>query len=127
RRDVVLAAGGYRPVFTASADYDLWLRLSEHHDLSNRPEPSLRYRVHDGQVSPRRCALQRLEIVAAQHAAPLRRSGRPDPMQNHRRIDAATLRAIGVPRDVISAAAAPLPSSRVPSLLDGFQDCWKFH
>jgi glycosyltransferase involved in cell wall biosynthesis len=134
RRDVVLAAGGYRPIFTASEDYDLWLRLSEHHDLSNTPEPLLRYRVHDGQVSRRRWVLQRLEVVAAQHVAQLRRTGRPDPMQHHRRIDAATLRAIGVPRDVISAALAGQeanapspPSSHVPSLLHGIQNWWKSH
>jgi glycosyltransferase involved in cell wall biosynthesis len=129
RRDVVLAAGGYRPIFTACEDYDLWLRLSERHDLSNTPEPLLRYRIHDNQVSRRRWVLQRLQVLAAQRAARLRRTGHPDPIQNHSRIDAATLRAIGVPRDAISAALAgqeasapPSPSSRVPLLLSHW---WK--
>lgn len=123
RRAIVLAAGGYRPIFTACEDYDLWLRVSEHHDLGNTPEPLLRYRTHDNQVSRRSWMLQRLQVLAAQHAARLRRAGYPDPMQNHSRIDAATLRAIGVPRDAISAALAgqetsapPIPS-HVPSLL----------
>jgi glycosyltransferase involved in cell wall biosynthesis len=120
RRHVVLAAGGYRPAFTASEDYDLWLRLSEHHDLSNLPELLLRYRCHDGQVSGRRWALRLLEVLAAQHAARLRRAGRPDPMTGHTRIDARTLRAIGVPRAAIrtaldgqEVAAPPLPRGRM--------------
>jgi glycosyltransferase involved in cell wall biosynthesis len=124
RRDLVLAAGGYRPIFSACEDYDLWLRLSERHDLSNTPEPLLRYRIHDNQVSSRRWVLQRLQVLAAQRAARLRRSGHPDPMHNYSRIDAATLRAMGVSRDAISAALAgqeantpPPPSSRIPSLL----------
>jgi glycosyltransferase involved in cell wall biosynthesis len=104
RRHVVLAAGGYRPAFTASEDYDLWLRLSEHHDLSNLPDLLLRYRGHDGQISGRRWALRLLEVLAAQHAARLRRAGQPDPMTGHTRIDARTLRAIGVPRAAIRAA-----------------------
>lgn len=124
RRDVVLAAGGYRSIFTACEDYDLWLRISERHDLSNTPEPLLRYRIHDDQASRRSWVPQRLQVLAAQHAARLRRSGHPDPMHSYSRIDAATLRAIGVPRDAISAALAgqeasapPLPTSRVASLL----------
>jgi glycosyltransferase involved in cell wall biosynthesis len=129
RRDVVLAAGGYRPIFTACEDYDLWLRLSERHDLSNILEPLLRYRVHDDRVSRRHWVLQRLQVLAAQQAARLRRAGHPDPMHNHSRIDAATLRAIGVPRDAISAALAgqeasapPSPSPRLPLLLSHW---WK--
>jgi glycosyltransferase involved in cell wall biosynthesis len=105
------------------------VRLSERHDVSNIPEPLLRYRIHDNQVSRRRWVLQRLQVLAAQHAARLRRSGHPDPMHNYSRIDAATLRAIGVPRDAISAALAgqeasapPLSSSRIPSLLSHW---WK--
>lgn len=104
RRDIVLAAGGYRPIFTAAEDYDLWLRLSEHHDLSNLPDLLLRYRGHAGQQTGNRWVLQRLEVLAAQHAARLRRAGYPDPMSRFTRIDAATLRAMGLPRDVISAA-----------------------
>jgi hypothetical protein len=129
RRDVVLAAGGYRPIFSACEDYDLWLRLSELHDVSNTPEPLLRYRIHGNQVSSRRWVLQRLQVLAAQRAARLRRAGHPDPMHNYSRIDAATLRAIGVPRDDVSAALVgqeastpPPPSSRIPSLLSHW---WK--
>lgn len=122
RRDIVLAAGAYRRAFTVSEDYDLWLRLSEHHDLGNLPDVLLRYRTHDGQVARQRWVLQRLEVLAAQHAARLRRAGLPDPMLNHARIDAATLRAIGLPPNIISSALAgemvcapPLPVSAIAS------------
>jgi glycosyltransferase involved in cell wall biosynthesis len=119
RRDAVMAAGGYRPLFTASEDYDLWLRLSERHDLSNLPDLLVRYRGHGDQVSRQRWHLRLLEVLAAQQAARLRRAGRPDPMAPFSRIDAATLRAIGVPRDAIRAAldgrnaAVPPPRSRL--------------
>lgn len=41
----VLAVGGYRSEFRNAEDYDLWLRLSKHHDLANIPVPLLRYRL----------------------------------------------------------------------------------
>jgi glycosyltransferase involved in cell wall biosynthesis len=44
RRDVVVAAGGYRGKFKNAEDYDLWLRLVRHHRLANVAEPLLRYR-----------------------------------------------------------------------------------
>jgi glycosyltransferase involved in cell wall biosynthesis len=51
RRRLVLAIGSYRPVFTAAEDYDLWLRVSERHNLSNLPDLLLRYRAHGGQAT----------------------------------------------------------------------------
>lgn len=48
RREVVLAAGGYRPDFKNAEDYDLWLRLSRDHPLANIPRPLLRYRLSTG-------------------------------------------------------------------------------
>jgi glycosyltransferase involved in cell wall biosynthesis len=123
RRRLVLAIGGYRPVFAAAEDYDLWLRLSERHNLSNLPDLLLRYRSHDAQATTRRWRLQLLEVLAAQHAAYLRQAGRPDPMQGLSQIDAAALRAMGVPRRAIRAAlkgrevtAPPLPQRRLPGL-----------
>lgn len=104
RREAVLAAGGYRPVFTASEDYDLWLRLSERHDLSNLPELLMRYRCHPDQLSGARTHLRILEVLAAQQCARLRRAGRQDPIGAYSRIDARTLRAIGLPRSAIDAA-----------------------
>ena len=122
RRDLVLAAGGYRPIYTAAEDYDLWLRLSEHYELSNLPDVLLRYRGHGNQATGRRWILQRLEVLAAQHAARLRRAGLPDPTGGFVRLDAAALRAMGLPRALIGAAldgqmvSAPPLSTNPPSL-----------
>jgi glycosyltransferase involved in cell wall biosynthesis len=119
RRDVVLAAGGYRPAFTACEDYDLWLRLSEHHELSNLQEPLLRYRSHEDQSSVQKRPVRLLQALAAQHAARVRRAGLPDPLRMFGRIDTATLRAIGVPRGAILAAldGEDVPAPALPAYL----------
>jgi hypothetical protein len=79
RRDIVLAAGGYRGAFVMAEDFDLWLRLSERHPLANLPTPLLDYRDHPGQASWR-CIEQRiLSELAALACARARRAGRPDP------------------------------------------------
>ena len=44
RADAMRLAGGYRPEFVVSEDYDLWLRLAEVGRLANLPEVLLRYR-----------------------------------------------------------------------------------
>jgi len=104
RREVVLAAGGYRPIFTAAEDYDLWLRLSDRHELGNMAEVLLSYRSHAGQATARRQRICILEVLAAQHATRLRRSGRADPLWRYDRIDARTLRAIGIRPAAIATA-----------------------
>lgn len=48
RREIVLAAGGYRGDFRNAEDYELWLRLSRAHLLANIPRPLLRYRLSAG-------------------------------------------------------------------------------
>jgi hypothetical protein len=120
----VQAIGGYRPVVTGAEDYDLWLWLSERHNPSNLPDLLLRYRAHDNQATARRWRLRLLEVLAAQHAAHLRRAGGPDPMQRFSQIDAVTLQAMGVPRRAIGAALKgrevappPLPQRRLSGLL----------
>lgn len=63
RRDLVLAAGGYRCAYLHAEDQDLWLRLSRVTRLHNLPECLLDYRVTPGQVSSRHM------ITQARHAA----------------------------------------------------------
>jgi hypothetical protein len=104
RRDALRAAGGYRPIFTRCEDYDLWLRLSERHDLGILAEPLLRYRGHSGQISNDGYRLRQLQAIAAQQAARMRRAGLADPIASFDRIDAATLRAMGVPRQTVKDA-----------------------
>ena len=121
RRDHVVAAGGYRPIFRAAEDYDLWLRLSERHALANLPEELLTYRTHAEQATARLWRLGTLEALGAQQAARLRRAGRGDPLEHFTRVDARTLRAIGLGRSTIAAAldgqqiaAPPLPARAEP-------------
>ncbi len=125
RRDIVLAAGGYRPIFRAAEDYDLWLRLSDSHDLGNIPDRLLRYRLHTAQVSAQRAATQRLEALAAQQAARARRAGQPDPLAGRVPADPAVLRSIGVAKAAIRAAqngeAVDATPRRAPLLLRPIQ------
>jgi len=57
RRDVVLAAGGFRPGMKRCADLDLWLRVLEHGSGCALPSVTVRYHLHDGQVSDDRAAM----------------------------------------------------------------------
>src|SRR3954447_22393446 len=38
RREVALAVGGFDPAFTAAQDYDLWLRIADHHRVVCLPD-----------------------------------------------------------------------------------------
>jgi glycosyltransferase involved in cell wall biosynthesis len=79
RTEVVRAAGAYRSQFLHAEDYDLWLRLSERHDIGNLDELLLEHRVLDGSVTRRNHDQQKLAVVAAMHCALRRRQGHPDP------------------------------------------------
>ncbi|MDZ4753815.1 MAG: glycosyltransferase [Phycisphaerae bacterium] len=96
RRDVLLAAGGYRTPFTVVQDYDLWLRLVERTRLANLPDRVLRYRFHDNQATERNHELAYLCTWVARHAANERRGGRPDPVRGDARIDRAQVLAWGL-------------------------------
>ena len=57
RRDVALAAGGFRAGMKRCADLDLWLRVLEHGPGIASPAVTLRYHLHDEQVSDDRAAM----------------------------------------------------------------------
>ena len=59
RKSVVQNLGGFRKEALHAEDYDLWLRIIEHHDVANIPEALIRYRVHPDQASQRKLRLQR--------------------------------------------------------------------
>jgi len=101
RREAVLALGGYRDVALQAEDYDLWLRVSERHDLANLAETLIEYRFHDEQVSLTKRAQQVLTTLGVREAARLRRQGRPDPLAGAARIDRAMLDELGVSDDVV--------------------------
>jgi hypothetical protein len=51
RKDVLRAAGGYRAEMAPAEDYDLWLRLLPHAELTKLPDRLYQYRVHGTQWS----------------------------------------------------------------------------
>jgi hypothetical protein len=81
RRDVIRALGGYRAAFRHCEDYDLWLRVSEHHDMRNLPARLFLYRRSPDQVSERHILVQAIGAACARFAAQERRAGRTDPFE----------------------------------------------
>lgn len=73
RKDVVLAAGGYSPAARHAEDYDLWLRLSDHHKIANLPEQLVSYRMHRNQVSIKNLPTQHAVAQSCRRAALQRR------------------------------------------------------
>lgn len=81
RRDVIRALGGYRAAFRHCEDYDLWLRVSERHDMQNLPNRLFLYRRSPDQVSEKHILVQAIGAACARFAAQERRAGRSDPFE----------------------------------------------
>lgn len=99
RRDALIEIGGWRSAFDSADDYDLTLRVSERFGLANLPDVLTYYRIHPQQKSVtnrrRQIALGELARICARY----RRQGRPDPVADHTRIDAATVHNLGLEHD----------------------------
>lgn len=102
RRDAVLAAGLYRPAFDRAEDYDLWLRLSERHQLENLTEIVLDYRQHPGQSGWVALEQRILSEMGAIAAAKRRAGSVEDGMDGPEPIDRAALGRLGLSGDAIS-------------------------
>ena len=76
RKQSVVDAGLYRQASAYAEDYDLWLRLEEIGELANLAEPTLKYRMHGGQVSKTKRLQQRAAAALAIQVALRRRSGK---------------------------------------------------
>jgi hypothetical protein len=79
RREIFLAAGGYRKGLNVAEDYDLWLRMSEHSQIANLPDRLVRYRLHVQSATARKPVRQAVAIACVTAAAEARRLGRPEP------------------------------------------------
>ncbi|MBL9150036.1 MAG: glycosyltransferase family 2 protein [Phycisphaerae bacterium] len=99
RRDVVVAAKGYRPAFVVVQDYDLWLRLAERTQLANLPDRVLQYRFHVEQATQKNVEQAYFCTWAARHAARERRAGRADPIIEGIAIDRAQVSSWGLSGD----------------------------
>lgn len=89
RTEAVRKVMGYRSIAGRYAqDYDLWLRLAEVGTVANLPEPLLRYRVHEGQLSfqklvPQRRSAEIYKVLARQR----RLTGREDYQAAFKEVD----------------------------------------
>jgi glycosyltransferase involved in cell wall biosynthesis len=79
RREIFLAAGGYRRGLNVAEDYDLWLRIAEVAEIANLPEPLVRYRVHTQSATARKPVRQAVAIACVTAAGEARRRGLPEP------------------------------------------------
>ena len=79
RREVFLAAGGYRKGLNLAEDYDLWLRMAEHGEIANLPDRFVRYRVHVESATARRPVRQAIAVACVAAASEARRLGKPEP------------------------------------------------
>jgi glycosyltransferase involved in cell wall biosynthesis len=96
RREAFEQVGGYRPALQSAADYDLWLRLADHYQLSNVPQAVVAYRVHPGMRSVEHLLQGTLCSVAAKTAARLRRETGCDPIDGIERVTPEILGELGV-------------------------------
>ncbi len=105
RRSVLAKfSGPYRSHFPLAEDYDLWLRISEEHELGNCPSVVLKYRRDLQNVSPARIIQQTLSTLAVQHSHQCRLRGESDPAERWHEVDFATLVSLGISPNVVKAA-----------------------
>jgi glycosyltransferase involved in cell wall biosynthesis len=80
RKDVVVAAGGYRPAFWPADDFDLWARLAEQgHLILVQQEYLAKYRIHGASISIAGAAKAGRHLRWAKECAARRRHGRSEP------------------------------------------------
>jgi hypothetical protein len=96
RRDVFASVGGYRKLVVYAEDHDLFLRIADCYELANLEAVLVKYRLHSGQVTVRKCKQATLSALAAQAAAASRKNGNPDPLNSVGQITPALLAKLGV-------------------------------
>ena len=79
--DAARQCGGYRKVFEAAEDFDLWLQMSERGDIAIASEVLIKYRVHRQSVSANLAVRQLFSSRLAIRSARARRAGRSDPAE----------------------------------------------
>jgi glycosyltransferase involved in cell wall biosynthesis len=73
RRSAVLSLGGYDPRYRYAMDYDLWLRLAEHHEIVNLPDALAVREMSRSNVAATRDREQVAESIRLKAAALRRR------------------------------------------------------
>jgi glycosyltransferase involved in cell wall biosynthesis len=106
RREAFGVVKGYRRAFPLAEDYDLWLRVIEHFQVANLPEPLVDYRIHPGQISVQRLRQEVMCWIAARAAAQIRAKGGVDPLWEIEEITPETLTLLGVTQTAFAQALA---------------------
>lgn len=79
RREVVLAAGGYRQAFWPAEDSELWTRLAGlGHRVAVQGEHLLKYRIHGSSASVGRNRLMQQKMLWIEDCVRRRRAGAPE-------------------------------------------------
>ena len=91
RRDVILSLRGYRPLFDGAEDFDLWTRLTAHHQIANLPQVLLDYRIHKNRMTATYRWEQALAAYIARFSFRIRRDGLPDPTERAARLELSHL------------------------------------
>lgn len=82
RRDVLAEAGGYRPQFRLSSDYDAWLRCAAVSGLAILPVVGYRYRLHSQMSTIRWAAVHPAYSNLAKESARAQLRGQADPAED---------------------------------------------
>lgn len=79
RKSAVMALGGYDEAWPASQDYELWSRLSAHHELANLPARLATLRVLDSSITRQHRRPELIRRVQAAHYQRLLGTAPTDP------------------------------------------------
>lgn len=93
RRECLWRVGAYREGFRKAQDYDLWLRMAEHYDITNLPEIFYKRRVSLDSISIATKQEQNFFAKCARECAKARREGRIEPLDKLRKADEPTRRS----------------------------------
>ncbi len=104
RRDAVMAAGGWRPAFAGSEDYDLLLRLLDRHTGACVPQELVDVPASDAVMGWRALEQRILSEMGAVAAHDRRQIGRPDHGEQALPLDRALLHRMGMAADEITQA-----------------------
>lgn len=91
RRALFEKMGGFYTGLNGTEDWDLWIRVAEHHEIGFVPEPLVRYRFHAGGISRNFIKMGRERVQVIQRALALER-GRTLDWRTRRQIWAETWR-----------------------------------
>jgi len=123
RRDVLVAAGGYRRLFVLSSDYDLWLRCAAISGMTILPVVGYRYRLHSGMSTIRLAAIHPPYSLLARASATARISGQPDPADEAEEWLAA--RQPPLPEQAVKTAEVNAWWAREFAALGSRRDAWR--